>query len=175
MLWTTYVAPQPLDESNEQRVRSRLQQIDALLDLRWMPTAVVNTEHQKFEGRYALLVKWPIIDKRYELIRSGEIGDFPYDILGWFTDNIQDANSPAVAPDMLEQRIQQLLASADNERSPWKDRMRATIAKNAAVKAAQRSELEAITHDAASYLRNQIKHLPIVGVHSDVVDNTGTR
>jgi hypothetical protein len=167
MLYVNYVAPQP-DANTEERVRLQLKQLDSLLDIRWIPNAVFNERYQKLEGRYAIVCRWPSADKRYALIQSGELGDDPHDILGWYTEDVHNANSAAVAPDALERRVMELLASADNERTPWKQRMAQTVAKNAAVRQANKNELEAMIVDAAGYEFNRVKGSPIVSVSKDI-------
>lgn len=167
MLYVNYVEPQP-DPIAEQRIREQLKALDTLLDVRWIQNALWNARHEKLEGRYAIVCKWPLSDKRYSLIQSGEIGDDPYDILGWVTEDVHNAESPAMSLDAIEQKVVQLLASADNERTPWKQRMAQTIAKNKKVKEDNKKQLEAMIHDAAGYEFNRVKGSPIVNIGLDV-------
>src|SRR5258708_40365601 len=85
-------------------VRARLRGIDSLLDVRSCPCAVWDAKAKDYEGRYALIVRWPSSDSRWEMVRSGEIGE-AFDILGWFAEDLHDPDSPAVIADALEGRL----------------------------------------------------------------------
>lgn len=170
-LIVTHTEPQR-DEIVEQRVRAALQQLDSLLDVRWYPYAAYNPRTESYEGRSALVCRWPIGDKRYEMIRSGEIGDDPYDILGYFTDDMQNADSPAVSVDAIESKVIDLLASADNQRVGWRDRMLKTVENNRRVRAEARRVQNDMLHDLASYHREAALGIPIVAVATQIVDNT---
>lgn len=113
----------------EEKVTERLRAIDSLLGVRWMPHAAYSPRTRTFEGRYALTVRWPESDPRWLLYRKGEIGE-PFDILGWFSEDLHDAHSEAVDVDALESKVLALLGRSDNTREPWKERMKRSIEHN---------------------------------------------
>src|SRR5688572_26054592 len=79
------IGPQPQPEA-EAALRVTLRDLDPLLDVRWFHLgADANGTPQ---GRYGLTCQWPQSDKRWEMYRTGEIGE-PYDILGWLTEAIR--------------------------------------------------------------------------------------
>lgn len=165
-VWTQDMRPEP-NEQVEQRVRAQLKAIDPLLDLRWFPNAFFNSQHNRMEGRYGLVVRWPQSDLRWPLFHNGDIGE-PVDLLGWFAEDMQNAESAAVDVDSIENRVLALLASADNERMPWRERMRKSAEHNAKVRQANKDTLADMVHDEASYQFNRVKHNPIVAVSQDI-------
>lgn len=107
---------QPLAED---RVRYDLKQIDPLLDVQWHPSL----------GRYMLVCNWPMGDARWQLYQNGEVSA-SYDFIGWFTEDMHDADSRPVSVDMMESRVMELLGKCDNTRFPIKERMEQVIRKN---------------------------------------------
>jgi hypothetical protein len=151
----TVSRPEPQPEL-EEKFRKWLGTIDSLLDVRWVESAAWNAKAETFEGRYALICRWPLADRRYELIRSGELGNEPFDILGWLTRDIHDAESIPQSFDDMENRVVELLARSDNEREDWKSKMKRSVEHNKTLKEKRRKEfLDNEVHDSASYYRNQ--------------------
>jgi hypothetical protein len=145
----------------EERVRKELRDIDSLLDIKWIENIVYNARHGGMEGRYALVCTWPSSDPRWGMIQTGEIGNTPYDILGWFAEDMQNAESLPQEPSAIDHRVQELLASADNTRVPWRLRLKAAADANIALKIKRRKDFEeGQAHDIASYERNRA-----LGIH----------
>jgi hypothetical protein len=107
----------------EERVRGELKTLDPLLDLGWFETAAWNARTKRFEGRYGLTVRWAQADPRWELYRSGVIGE-PFDLLGWFCEDLHSADTPGISPELLLDEVKRLLGKCDNAREPWKKRMK---------------------------------------------------
>ena len=135
------------DELAEQ-VRAKLKAIDSLLDIQYVEWA----------QRYALTVQWPQSDERWKMFQSGEIGA-PFDNLGWFTEDIQDPQSLPVSVDSIENLVLERIASCDNTRYPWKDRMKDIIAKNAKVRKSRQQEIIDRTGDIAGTLFDAAGHV----------------
>lgn len=153
----------------EAKVKQELATIDSLLDLIWVEGVVLNARHNQYEGRYALVCRWPMGDKRWGMIQSGEIGNTPYDILGWFTEDVQNAESPSFEPSAIDERVMKLLASADNNRVDWKIRLASSAQNNIdRKKKIQQDFLENQGHDIASYERNRALGIHQVSVLGDV-------
>lgn len=108
--------PSPVAEAH---VRSQVQSIDGLLDIKWYPVV----------GRYALVARWPTSDPRWQMYQSGEFDDC-HDILGWFTVDMFDADTDAVPVDSIEQKVMELLGRSDNMRTDWKQRLKQIAEKN---------------------------------------------
>lgn len=128
-------------EAQEAAVREKLKSIDSLLDIKYVEWA----------GRYALICQWPQSDDRWKMYQSGEIGS-PFDSLGWFCSDIQDPSSLPVSVDSIENLILERLASCDNTKTPWKDRMRQIIDKNAKVRKSRQQEVIDKAQDVAETL-----------------------
>jgi hypothetical protein len=157
------------NERVESAVRAQLKQIDALLDIRWFGTIAWNERNATPEGRYALVVRWPQGDPRYALIQSGDLGDDPHDILGWFSADMQNADTAAMDVDSIESKVLELLASADNERESWKSRLKRSAEHNIELRRKNKNDfVEHEVHDAASYLREQALGIPIVNVPTQI-------
>jgi hypothetical protein len=122
-------------------VREKLKNIDSLLDLLYVEWA----------GRYCLISKWPQSDERWKMYESGEIGA-AYDSLGWFCEDMQDPSSLPVSVDSIENKVIELLASCDNTKHHWKDRMKDIIAKNAKVRRDRADKVAEKAADVASTL-----------------------
>lgn len=123
-----YVPPTP-NEFTERRVNAELQaHYDPLLSIRWYPTVFFNQRQKQWEGRYALVVRWPQIDKRWGTVPLGY--EEPYDILGWFCEDMQDANTTPADPVSIMGKVTELLGKCDNTRQPWMARMKATVEHN---------------------------------------------
>lgn len=132
----------------EAEVRAKLKSIDSLLDIVYVAWA----------GRYALMVKWPQSDTRWKMFQSGEISDC-HDSLGWFCEDIQDPSSLPVSIDSIENKVLERLASCDNTLTPWKDRMRHIIAKNANVRKDRKQEMVDRAGDVAGTLFDAAGHV----------------
>lgn len=133
------------DPEREAQARQILKEIDPLLDVRWMDGV----------KRYALLCRWPENDRRWELVRSGEIGA-PEDVLGWFTQGsggIQTAEALPVDPLEMMDRIVEWLGKMDNQAQSWKDRMRKTVERNAEVRRKAKQAIIDETMDQAEYYK----------------------
>lgn len=122
-------------------VRQKLKEIDGLLDLQYVEWA----------GRYCLISHWPSSDERWKMFESGEIGA-AYDSLGWFCEDMQDPQSLPVSVDSIENKVLELLASCDNTKHPWRDRMRQIVAKNAKLRQDRKDKLAEQAADVASTL-----------------------
>lgn len=146
----THHRPQPNEEA-EGRVRALLKSMDSLLDVRWFPAAYYNAKHKDYEGRYGLICTWPQTDKRWEMYHSGEIGE-PFDILGWFCEDIHDAESIPRDVDSMERLVVELLGKCDNERFPWRQRMAELVGKNAALRKSRQQEMIDRAEDVAKTL-----------------------
>jgi hypothetical protein len=136
---STRARPEPNVEA-EERVRTMLKSMDELLDIKWYPYAVFNQKYNDYEGRYALVCKWPQGDKRWSMFQSGEIED-PVDMFGWFCDDITDADSMPVAPDSIERKVLELLGNCDDNRIPHGKRMKQVLSKNAKLRQDRKAEM----------------------------------
>jgi len=155
-----HVPPTP-DSETEQRLRATLQQLDELLGVMWVPTVFWNERHKRFEGRYALTCRWPQIDKRWSEVFNGKVPESEaLDIIGWLCEDMQDPQSIPTSSDGIIDRVLTLLGTMDNTRYPWKARMLGTIAKNAAVKKALKTEVLDLTHNVASHFYREAKGVP---------------
>jgi hypothetical protein len=138
------------DADREAKVREQLKSIDSLLDVRYIEWA----------GRYSLVCQWPSNDERWKMYQSGEIGE-PFDSLGWFCQDMQDPTSVPVDIDSIEQLVLERLASCDNTRHHWRDRMKQIIDKNAKVRKSKQQEVIDRAQDIAETLWHA------VGRHDD--------
>lgn len=129
-------------------VRQKLKSIDSLLDIVYVEWA----------GRYSLICNWPQNDERWKMFQSGEIGA-SYDSLGWFCEDMQDPSSLPVSVDSIENLVLERLASCDNTKTPWKDRMRQIIDKNAKVRKSKKQEMLDRAEDVAATLYHAVGHL----------------
>ena len=168
MLYVAYSPPRP-NPTVEARVREQLKLHDELLDIRWIDNVYWNEKQRSFEGRYALICRWPQADKRWEMYQRGEIGD-PYDIFGWFCEDIHNADSVPVDPESIERKIIELLNSADNNRADLKTRMKQAVEKNAAQRRANREQLSQLALDEVEYNYQKLRKLPIVAVSKDITN-----
>lgn len=153
--------PEPQPDA-EARVRVMLKSIDELLDVKWFPFAIWNERNRSSEGRYGLIVGWPQMDPRWEMYQTGEV-ETPYDLLGWFCEDIHDATSMPVGVDSIENKVIELLAKCDGRRLPHTTRMRQIVEKNAKMRKEKRSEVSDQAEDVARTLWN------IVGKHDDAM------
>jgi len=149
-----HARPEPQPEA-EARVRAQLKGIDELLDVKWFPYAIFNEKHKSFEGRYALVCKWPQGDKRWELYQSGEIED-PVDMFGWFCEDIHNAESMPVSVDSIEQKVVELLSKCDATRIPHSTRLKQIVERNAKVRRDRRSVVSDKAEDVARTLWNLV-------------------
>lgn len=166
-----------MDSEREQRVRDMLATIDPLLDIRWFPTVAWNEATQRFSGRYGLICRWPEIDKRWELYRSGEIGE-PFDCLGWFTRPAADAgdwHDPSgvpVDPEEMQERLLEFLGKMDLEREPWKKRMKRVQEANLEQRRKARADIVDEALQGMLHFRKKITGEHLHAVPDDLVDNT---
>lgn len=117
-------------EATEERVNAELRSLDSLLHIRWMPL-VVALPNGRREGRYALCSYWPSVDPRRAEVQSGQRDpEDAFDILGWFCENMQDANSVPQEPFSIMKKALELLYKCDNTRFPWRQRMAQNIEAN---------------------------------------------
>lgn len=150
MIHVRYTPPQPFADADEARIRTVLLAIDPLLDLRWFPFAIFNENVEKYEGRYALICRWAQGDPRYELLNKGEIGEQDaVDIIGWFCEDRNDAETTPVEVEAVENLALELLASCDNSRTPAIERMRAISAKNVKARRERKQEVLDVGQEAA--------------------------
>jgi len=149
---TKHARPEPQPEA-EERVRAQLKSIDELLDVRWFPYAILNEKERSFEGRYGLVCQWPQGDKRWELYQNGEIED-PVDMLGWFCEDIHNAESIPVSVDSIEQKVVELLGKCDATRIPHSTRLRQIVERNAKLRKDRRSVVTDQAEDVARTLWN---------------------
>jgi hypothetical protein len=135
--------------------------MDSLLDLAWVPTVFYNRSKDRWEGRYALICRWPRVDKRWSEVQSGKVPEQEaYDILGWLCSDMQDAYSVPDTQEGIQNRVIALLGAIDNTRYPWKGRMLSTIEKNKKRHEAMKAEVGDMTHDVAGYYYRQAKGVP---------------
>lgn len=92
------------------------------------------------------------------MYQSGEIGE-PYDALGWFCTDMQDPSSLPVSIDSIENLILERLASCDNTRHHWKDRMRDVISKNSKVRKSRQQDIIERTQEIAETLHFAAGHV----------------
>lgn len=154
------IPPTPSADT-EQRVREVLATMDSLLDIMWVPTVYYNRSKDRWEGRYALICRWPRIDGRWQEVQSGKVPEQDaYDIVGWLCEDMQDAQSVPQGQEGIAERVVTLLGKMDNERYPWKQRMLATVEKNKKRHEDMKKEVGDMTHDVASYYYRQAKQVP---------------
>lgn len=132
----------------EAEVREKLKSIDSLLDIQYVEWA----------GRYALICTWPQSDERWKLYQSGEIGA-PYDSLGWFCEDMQDPQSLPVSVDSIENLVLERLASCDNTKHHWKNRMSEIIDKNRKIRDQRKQELVERAGDVAGTIFDAAGHV----------------
>lgn len=127
-------------EEREQATIAQLQSYDTGLGLFW---------HQAFR-RYAVTARWPLGDPRYQLIQEGHMEDEPFDILGWLSVDIQDADSRAVnLEEGVERQLFAILARSDNQKTPWKQRLAQYAERNKQLKQKRKDEiLDRVEHVA---------------------------
>jgi hypothetical protein len=114
-----------------ERVRLELKQIDGLLDV---------IEHPAFR-RFALVARWPEAEPKWQLVQKGEMSaDEAYDILGWFSEDMHDADT-APTDVALDNRVLDILRKCDNSQKPWRDRLRSISERNIAVRQKRKQEM----------------------------------
>ena len=154
------IPPAPSADT-EQRVRDVLRDMDTLLDVMWVPTVFWNKSKHRWEGRYALICRWPRSDGRWQEVQSGKVPEQDaYDIIGWLCEDMQDAQSVPQSSEGIANRVVELLGRIDNTRYPWKQRMLATVEKNRKRNQALKNEALDLAHDVASYFYRQAKGVP---------------
>lgn len=163
--------PEPNLET-EQRVREQLQSLDSLLDIKWYPHAVFNERYGDFEGRYALICKWPTSDKRWQLYQNGEIDD-PVDMLGWFCTDLHEANSIPVSPDAIENKVIELLGKCDGERLSHTKRMKQLVGKNAELRRSRRAAIVDQAGDIARdlhWISGHVEEVTLDRIKNDIIN-----
>lgn len=149
-LFVPYAEPQPFSTSDEQRLRDVLKGIDSALDLRWFRYAIFSEQVERFEGRYALVCDWMSEDPRMKLVQHGEVDpNEAHDIIGWFCEDVQNAETVPVGVEAVENLAMKLLAGCDNSRTPIKQRLAQIAAKNVARRRAVHDEMLDMMHDEA--------------------------
>ena len=164
-----YQPPQPNPEL-EKKVVKELREMtgERLLGMLWVPRIVWNQAQEAWEGRYALVCKYPENDPRRKAFQEGET-DIDYEILGWFCKDMQNAESMPVEPDAIWNRVLELLAKADNTKLDWKVRLKQVAEKNAKAREQRKQDfLNGVVHDHAEYYRNKYLGVTQVNVTKDI-------
>jgi hypothetical protein len=147
------------NEEREKTVREWVKNIDSSLDVRWFEDL----------ANYAVTVDWPLNDPRRELIQKGEIGDAPYDILLWASVDPHNGDTMALPIDEMESKILEVLATADNSRQPWKDRLKSIAEANVTRRRKLREDfIEHQVHDIAVEHRNEALGIHQVSVPTEI-------
>jgi hypothetical protein len=147
------------NEAREATVREWLKAMDSLLDVRWFEDLAM----------YGIVVEWPSNDPRRALIQTGEIGNTPFDILMWAAEDPHNGNTMSLPIDEIENKILEVLASADNQRMPWKARLKQIAEKNVEVRRKRKADfIENQVHDIASYDRNAALGIHQVNVSTEI-------
>lgn len=156
--------PERMPEHREEKVRQALKELDELLDIKWVP--LVRIRNGKPEGRYALICRWPSIDKRWEMYRRGEIGE-PFDIMGYF--ETQDGEmawhaggGEPVNPDMVMDQTLELLGKCDNTRQSWKTRLEQSARNNRELVRKRRAAVTAEAVQGFKYYGKWYRGEPLV-------------
>jgi hypothetical protein len=147
----------------EEEIRRKLKELDSLLDIKWMPYAYWNQKGEDYEGRYALICQWPQVDKRWEMIRTGEIGE-PFDMLGWFCEDVHSADTVPVEPMQMMDLVIELLGKCDNTREGWKSRLQRAMEANRAREKEVMDLAKEEGLDTMKYYQKQIAGESFVGV-----------
>lgn len=130
----------------------------------WVENIVFNERQRAFEGRYALACKWRQGDKRYQLAQTGEIDpQSTYDILGWFCEDMQNANSVPIDPDGAIDLALRLISESDLAKHNFYDRMRSTIEHNRNLRRKVREEAGQMAEDEAKQAYYSTQHATRVG------------
>jgi hypothetical protein len=166
-------APPTPSATLEKQLRDALQPLDSLLDVVWVPTVFYNRTWARWEGRYALAVRWPQIDKRWQEVQSGKMAAADaYDIVGWLCEDMQDSQSVPTSLDGIHDRVLRLLGTMDNTRYPWKERFLSTIEKNKQRHENLKRDALDDTHNAAEHYYRLAKGVPqSTGANFDVEGN----
>ena len=169
-------APEP-DPEGEARVRAFLETLDSLLDIQWFPNVRWDPRQDTWQGRYALVCRWPQEDRRWELYRSGEIGDC-HDILGWFTEAVraqvpdwQEGEALPTSLDGIEGAILDMLGRQDNTRTSWMQRMKASVEANAARRKKVMEEAQDEILEGLGYKAKWLRNEPIVNLGRGLAEN----
>ena len=140
-----HAAPTP-NPFTEERVNAELEKLDSLLSIRWFPT-VMMTSNGTVEGRYGLVCRWPMVDKRWEGVTNPEDA---VDIMGWFCEDLQDASTIPQDPEAILSRVLDLLGNCDNTAEPWAKRMKRAIETNKRVQDKLKEEAMDMAVDVAA-------------------------
>lgn len=111
----------------EKVVQRYLTHLDSRLAVKWIDHVVktwdVNEEEIKHEGRYALIFSLPSNDPMTAYAR--QIGrEHPYDVLGWFCEDMTSADSRPVPCDEMEPVVREFLGRIDGTRNRVTDRLK---------------------------------------------------
>ena len=152
--------PAPSSELEKTLVET-LQKLDPLLGVMWVSHAAYNAQAQRFEGRYALTCKWPLVDGRWSEVQAGKVPEADAcDIIGWLCEDMQDASSVPTSMDGITDRVLALLGSMDNLRYSWRDRMQATVRKNAEKFRREKADAADQANRFAEHIYRQAKGVP---------------
>lgn len=132
----------------EAKVNAELQQhCDPSLHIEWVPEVVATPRGR--EGRYALVCDWHPNDKRNADVPLGYRER--WDLLGWFCEDMQNAETVPVAPDAIVAKARELLGRCDNTRDPWRRRIQRAVDHNAELMAQQQRLADDMVADAVGY------------------------
>lgn len=154
-------APPAPSSDLEKTLTDTLQRLDPLLGVMWVPFAAWNEPAKRMEGRYALTCRWPSIDGRWQEVQAGKVPESEAnDIIGWLCEDMQDASSVPTSMDGITDRVLALLGSMDNLRYSWRDRMKATVQKNADRWKREKADAADQANRFAEHIYRQAKGVP---------------
>lgn len=146
------------NDETERIVNEELQRLDSLVSIGWVPYAVM-VPNKGWEGRYALFCKWPQADKRWEWVQQGKHDPAEArDILGWFCDDVHNANSTPRDPPTILRVLLELLYKCDNNRYPWAKRMAASAEKNRRITEKRKQDVMDLVQDEATHTYYHSEH-----------------
>lgn len=115
-------------DAREARARAVLKSIDECLDILWVWKAVhtddVNEEVVHWEGRYAIITYFKSHDPELALTRACGAPN-PHMVLGWYTQDMNRAESPMLPCDEMEPKVRSFLGKMDGEQRNHAQRMAA--------------------------------------------------
>jgi len=157
---------EPSSESRE-KAEAILKQLDPLLGIVWLPFARYDEKRDEWEGRYALTCTWPQVDKRWELYRSGDLGE-PFDILGMFEEDGKMltwhsvGSSPVLDPMSVMDSALEVLGKMDLTRQDWKERVKKNAEHNKALAEKRRKDMIGDVVHGMVEERRRVTHAPLV-------------
>lgn len=153
----------------EQRARETLKQIDQCLDIRWYWTAVheddVNDEIISWEGRYAIIMYLSPNDPELAIARQNGTED-PFTILGWYTQDMNRAESLPLPCDEIEPKLRIFLGRQDGNVRTHTDRLRELQLLGDIQEQKQRDDILDESVQNALEKRRQIMNIPYVGAYT---------